>query len=191
MRELSIIADIDDVFFPWFTTAQRVCEDAGITNGVQASQWQMHKDYGCAFQQWADALSSATESGLLYAQPPIPGSLAALRRLQAIDARIHFVTARGFAVNGSLIRKHTVDWLERFKVPHDSLTFSKDKGIIPGDFGIDDNPGNVARMRDAGIRTYLMNAPHNQNVYDANRVFTVNQFVDHVYAYACPLGQAA
>ena len=70
---LVIMLDIDDVLYPWFNTAQRLCEAAGITNGKTATQWEMWLDYGCSKEDWLKVVYRGALDGDLYAEKPFPG----------------------------------------------------------------------------------------------------------------------
>jgi 5'(3')-deoxyribonucleotidase len=172
--------DIDDVLFPWFTTAHAICEAAGITNGVVPSSWTCHEDYGCTLQEWLDVLAAATRDGSLYAGAPIPGSVEALHRLADAGHSLHIITARGFFAHGDLIRRHTVEWLADYGVPHDSLTFVKDKTLVRVDAAVDDSWKNVQALTAAGVPTWLVDAPHNQDAVHHTRVPSVVEFAEAI-----------
>jgi hypothetical protein len=154
--------DIDDVLFPWFDKAHAACERAGVTNGITPSQWACYDDYGITLEDWLVVMEAATLDGSLYSGDPYPGVVEALQSLREAGHGIHLVTARGFFNHGELIRKHTVDWLADNAVPHDSLTFTKDKTFVRVDAFVDDSWKNVSDLVAAGIRTWMVDAPHNQ-----------------------------
>jgi 5'(3')-deoxyribonucleotidase len=174
--------DIDDVLFPWFDRAHEACTYAGITNGVTPSQWECWKDYGTSMEAWLGVMEDATLDGSLYTGAPYPGAIEALRELKAAGHTLHMVTARGFFIHGHLIRKHTVEWLETWHVPHDTLTFAKDKTLVHTDVFVDDSWKNVQALVAAGIPTWMVDAPHNQGaVYDL-RVPSVVEFAAAILA---------
>lgn len=176
--------DVDDVIYPWLARAHAACRTAGITNGNLVSHWEMWEDYGCTKEQWVEVLEQATRTGFLHDAAPIPGATSALDRLREAGHTIHLVTARGFwsAEQGSLIRAHTVEWLNEWQVPHDSLTFSLDKSVVRTDMFADDSPRNVAALLQAGIHAHLIDAPHNQDVEDGpmHRNASLAAFVDEI-----------
>lgn len=173
--------DIDDVLTPWADTAHSICESAGITNGAKITRWEFWKDYGCEPGLVWDLLDQATVNGGLYDTPPYPGAIEQLQRLADAGCTIHLVTARGFMANGPLIRRLTCDWLETWPFPHDSLTFSKDKRVVPTDFFIDDSLKNYDQLAETGTRVYLLNRSHNQVGPDnRRRVDTLEEFVNEV-----------
>jgi FMN phosphatase YigB (HAD superfamily) len=81
-----------------------------------------------------------------------------------------------------MIREQTVDWLAAYDVPHDSLTFTKDKTEVPADVFVDDSAKNVAQLVAAGVRTWMVNQPHNADAVHNLRVDHVSEFVDAVLA---------
>lgn len=183
---LRIGVDIDDVLFPWFDKAHDACVRAGVTNGITPSQWQCWMDYGCTEDQWLEVMRVATLDGSLYTGDAYPGAADALRSLRDAGHSIHLVTARGFFQHGDLIRKHTVEWLEVADIPHDSLTFSKDKTLVRTDVFVDDSWRNVEQLTAAGVHTWLVDAPHNHTVTYPHRVPDVVEFARIILEeYAC------
>lgn len=182
----SILVDLDDVLYDFCGVAQRVCERAGITSGGTITQWAFERDYDCSREDLWKVLNSATVTGELYEGPPIPRTLSQLRRLRYAGHRVHLVTARGFGPQGALVEALTREWVRLHNVSLDALAFTKDKGGYVEEnritWALDDKPANCAAMLDAGATTFLMLAPHNQNVYGFPRVETVREFADIVIA---------
>lgn len=172
---MRIGVDVDDVLFPWFDKAHAACERAGITNGVTPSRWECYLDYGVTLDDWLVVMKSATLDGSLYTGDPYPGAVDAMRALKDAGHTLHIVTARGFFAHGDLIRRHTIEWFDANDVPHDSLTFSKDKTLVHSDVFVDDSWKNVSDLTAAGIRTWMVDAPHNQG---NEHPFRVPTFVD-------------
>ena len=179
MTALHVGVDVDDVIFPWYERAHVACMIAGITGGVDPTTWSPHEEYGCSEKDWHDVLEAATLDGSLLSGDPYPGSVEALQRLEGAGHRIHLVTARGFLAQGHLIRKQTIDWLHEHKVPHDTLTFSKDKTLVRADVFIDDSTRNVEALERAGVRTFMLSRPHNsRSTTYSPRVDSLSEFVD-------------
>lgn len=172
--------DVDDVLFPWYERAHAACVLAGITNGVEPSTWSPFDEYGCEPQAWYDALEVATLDGSLYSGEPYPGAVEALARLQAAGHSVHLVTARGFLAHGNQIKAQTIEWLNDFNVPHDTVTFSRDKTLVRVDVFADDSERNVTQLRDAGIPVHLIDAPHNQHLTGWHRDPSFAAFVDEI-----------
>lgn len=177
---MRIGVDVDDVLFPWFDKAHAACERAGITNGVTPSQWSCYLDYGVSLEDWLAVMETATLDGSLYTGEPYPGAVEAMKSLRDAGHTLHIVTARGFFAHGDLIRTATVEWLRDNDVPHDSLTFSKDKTLVHVDAFVDDSWKNVSDLVAAGIPTWMVDAPHNQRDEYHQRVPSVVEFAQAI-----------
>lgn len=176
---LDIIIDIDDVLIPWSHRAHAECEQAGITNGQQITQWEFWRDYGCTPEELWDVLHNAYYNGMLLT-PPFPEAQPALQRLHAAGHRGHLVTARGFEAGemAAFVRQCTAAWVDDNWLEHSSLTFTRDKRIIRGDVALDDSPKNVTALEAAGVTTYLADAIHNQGFHHPRRVSGIAEFTD-------------
>ena len=179
-KSLRVGVDIDDVLYSWYERAHQLCVNAKITNGIQPTTWSPHEEYGCTMQDWLDVLEEGTLNGSLYGGEPYLGAVESLWRLRDAGHTVHLVTARGFFVLGHMIREQTVDWLAAYDVPHDSLTFTKDKTDVPVDVFVDDSAKNVAQLVAAGVPTWMVNQPHNAGAVHHLRVDHVSEFVDAV-----------
>lgn len=158
--ELRIGLDIDDVLFPWSDHAHRAATRAGITNGRTITQWSMHLDYGCTPDTFWDVINQAYLGGMLL-RDPYPGVTDLLQAARAAGHTIHLVTARGFEGHlAPMIRRHTIEWAQQ--IPHDTLTFAKDKTVVDTDVFLDDNADTVAALRHYGTDAYLRDQLHNQ-----------------------------
>jgi hypothetical protein len=177
--------DIDDVLYPLYDGMHRASEVAGITNGVTPTSWDPYKDYGCTLEDWIGALSAPTLDGTLYQGDPYPGAVEALERIKAAGHTIHLVTARGLLQHGEFIKAHTYRWVaEHLAHVVDSLTFSKDKTVVPVATFLDDNVGNYQRLVEHGVPAYLLDQPWNKDAGDDTvfRVGSVDEFADLIIA---------
>lgn len=172
--------DIDDVLYPWFGLAHEACIRMGLAaiSSPLPSTWSPFDEYGCTADEWYFALAEATVSGRLYGGSPIPGAVLGLQRLRDAGHSVHLVTARGFLAHGELIKAQTVQWISDYAVPHDTLTFAKDKTLVRTDVFADDAEHNLAALARAGVRTCLIDAPHNQHVVHGWRAGTFTDFVE-------------
>lgn len=177
---MRILVDIDDCIYPWYDLAHAACERAGVTNGIRPTSWECHTDYGITLDEWLEVMRVATLDGSLYTGDPMPGSAEALQTLRDAGHTLHIVTARGFFQHGDLIRRHTVEWLRDHQIPHDSLTFTKDKTFVQVDVAIDDSWKNVEALAATGVATWLMDAEHNQGVEYEWRVANITEFAEAV-----------
>lgn len=183
-KPLSIIVDIDEPLYPFIETAHAVSIAAGLCpEGTPVpTAWDPYDGYGCTAEQWWEALAAATHTGVLYRADPQPGAVDALWRLEAAGHFIHLVTARGTNpslgdAQSELIKYRTREWLRRHFVPFDTLTFSKDKTVVPADVAIDDHPRNCHDLHNAGVDTYILDMPYNRD-YPAKRVPSMAAFAN-------------
>lgn len=177
---ISVGIDIDDVLFPWYDKAHQACVAAGITNGVQPVTWSPFDEYGCGLQPWLDALEVVTLDRSLYTGDPFPGAVEAVRQLKDAGYYVHLITARGYFKHGELIRETTREWVADHRIPHDTLTFSKDKTVLWTDFFVDDNVKNCRALQQAGTSAYLMRRPWNHDAVDLPSVHSLGDFADIV-----------
>lgn len=176
--------DIDDVIYPWFDKAHEACVLAGLGKAekVKPTSWYPYEEYGCTDQEWFDVLALVTENGWLYGHDLEPGALDIMIELDRLGVEQHIVTARGFMAHGEKIREQTHAMLERFLVPHASVTFTRDKGKAALELGlthaIDDNVGNYMAISEVGVDTYLRDRPWNQShiVPASRRITDLAQF---------------
>lgn len=172
-QPLSIVIDIDDVLYPWYDAAHKVCVAAGITNGVTPRTWSVFEEYGCTAEQWWATLRDATLDGTLYEAAPYDGALQGLWRLEAAGHHLHLVTARGTHTEDpdlrTCIEAATHRWLAAWHFPYDSLTFSADKTVVPADFAVDDNVKNYDALEHAGAVSFLVDRPWNEPHDDGRR----------------------
>lgn len=186
MSALDIMIDIDDVIVPWFETVDRRCRDAWGDHHPPCRAWDMAAHYGVTREEWEEIVISATADGLYTTTEPLPGSVEALRRLMWAGHRLHIVTARGFFANSENIRAWTKEYLNHFAVPHETLTFAKNKPAAQRDLGvtfdyaIDDGVHNFEALSEAGVPTYLHTAPHNSTYVapPGRRVDSLWEFAD-------------
>lgn len=182
---MRIGVDMDDVMIPWFDPAHEACERAGITNGRPATQWAPYLDYGCPQEAWLEVMREATLDGSLYTGPTYPGVVEAMGLLADAGHTLHIVTARGFLGEpqlGALVKAMTVEWLFDHAIPHDSLTFSKDKTLVRTDVFADDSVHHVQELDRVGTHTWLVNATHNRAAFHARRVDSLWEFANRVVA---------
>lgn len=175
--------DVDDVLFPWTEYAHEAALEAGITNGGTPTRWGFHEDYGITADELWSVLFEAYNDGMLL-RPFYPDAASQLARLREAGHSIHIVTARGFEAHvdhgflGKMVRIWTEISLDREGIPHDSLTFVKDKTFANVDVFIDDSLGNCRALQAAGIDAYLRDQPHNQSGPWTRRVDNLEHFVD-------------
>lgn len=174
MAELMV--DIDDVVFPLLDSIHDLARERGLHDGTVDPAWRGWEAYGCTEEEYWDLWADFALADGYLVQPPIPGAAEALRWLKWEGHKIHLVTARGFMANAEKIRAWTPQWIEEFAIPHDSLTFAKDKPAVMNqlgvwfDFAIDDSPSNYLALDNAGVDVYLLDHAHNRDFGAERRV---------------------
>jgi len=157
--------DIDDVLFPWTEHAHAAAERAGITNGAQITQWDFAADYGCTREEWWDVINAEYRAGMLEREP-YPGTANLLALARENGATIHLVTARGFEGQlAGFVRRTTAEWATQ--LPHDSLTFSKDKAAVRTEVFLDDSVHNCLAVKKVGTFAFLRDQVHNRGMESA------------------------
>lgn len=193
MKKFKVGFDVDDVLVPWYIKAHEVCQLAGLAGDVMPTTWRPYEEYpSCTKEQWMAALTNATLDGSLYLQaPPDDDAVRALRSLYFDGHEVHLITARGIMGDFEVIAKQTVRWLERYAVPHKTLSFTHKKAPrakeLGLDFFIDDNEQNwrsvahvLNRYGNMQPRSLLLDRPWNQGAttFPRERVSSVQQYVD-------------
>ncbi len=94
---------------------------------------------------------AVTQRDLFLALRPIPGCATTLRRLSKSGVRIRVITHRLFIKHfHQTAVAQTIEWLDRYDIPYWDLCFMRDKDAVGADLYIDDAPGNISALRDAG-----------------------------------------
>jgi 5'(3')-deoxyribonucleotidase len=181
VRDIGI--DVDDVLKPWSERAHAAVVLAGRDNGKTITCWNMHEDYGITSDELWEIVFAAYMDGMLL-QPPYANVQRDLTDLMACGFNVHLITARGFEDGiAEVVREQTREWVSMYGIPHDTLTFTKDKAAMGMDYFLDDGIHNVTALRAAGCEAYLRDQCHNQNS-DLPRVADLAEFVELVLAEA-------
>ncbi len=158
VKPLRIGIDLDECVYPFSRVLGDYITD---TTGRKRSQmpaptrWSFYEDWGYTTEQFLKFFEDAVDKGIMFAEgAPILGSLETLRNLKRDGHTLHIVTDRFV---GRRSQELTGYWLQSRHVPFDTLTFAKDKTIVPTDVFIDDKPSNVDALREAGCSAYLYN----------------------------------
>lgn len=168
MKTLDLMVDVDDVIFPTMESIHELALKAGLHDGTAKMAWSGWESYGCEPEVYWDLWSDFALKGGYVETAPIPGTAEAMRWLLWEGHRIHIVTARGFMSHAERIRAWTPEWLERWAIPHSTLTFARDKvGAMETlgvrfDSAVDDSPKNYAALDGAGVLVYLQHHEHNE-----------------------------
>lgn len=129
--------------------------------------WHFYRDWGMTETVFNQYCNEAVDAGYLFRVcDPWPDVAHSLERLRNSGHSIHIVTARDHGKPG-FAHKDTLAWLHRWSIPHDSVTFSRDKTIVRTDWFIDDNIDNCLAVAATGSRGVLMSQPWNRDAPDS------------------------
>ena len=125
--------------------------------------------------------SQGIDDGHIYLSgEPAEGFVKALKHLRKNMHTIHICTAR---MIGRKDASNTIEWLQKHKVPYDSITFGSDKTIVDVDVFLEDKPKNFFALENYGIRSFLFDQPYNRDVDTEFRVTSWEDFANKVEAH--------
>lgn len=115
--------------------------------------------YGLSLEK-VDEFMAERALSIFRAVKPQEGSRELLDLLQEVGFTVHLITARQ-----TCYEEVTIQWLTRHGFQYNSLWFEDDKGTLCRRLGVelfvDDYWDNCLDIRDQGIMSLLMSAPHN------------------------------
>lgn len=137
--------------------------------------WNFWKDqWGMTMDEFLGYCNDGVDAGVVFGWgQPEDGTAGVLYELQERGHTIHLVTHRMF---GDRSVQNTEDWLKQNNIPFDTITFAKDKTVIPVDLFFEDNVDNYNALVDAGTAAVLFDRPWNQDATDATRVYNWYDF---------------
>lgn len=166
--------DLDSCVYPFPEAFRRY---AGL-EVRPAIQWNFFEDDGYTEPQFLAVLEEGVDAGYIFAVgDPIVGSVEALQELRRQGHTIHIVTDRFV---GKRSHANTELWLAHWKIPMDSLTYTRDKTILRLDAAIDDRPAHVDALRLVGCYSYLLDRGRTDQVGHRRLVADWPEFVRKV-----------
>jgi 5'(3')-deoxyribonucleotidase len=93
------------------------------------------------------------------------GAAPALRRISARGIRIRIITHRLYIEwfhRQAVVQ--TLEWLEKHGIPYWDLCFMKTKASVDADVYVEDSPGNIQSLRDAGRDVIVFSNSTNRHV---------------------------
>lgn len=110
---------------------------------------------------------AVTQKNLFGAMKPFPGAPSVLRRLSAAGIRIRILTHRLYIryFHQEAVRQ-TIEWLDRYGIPYWDLCFLRDKAAVGADLYIEDDPGNIVKLRSRNFPTIAFSNPTNRHLED-------------------------
>jgi FMN phosphatase YigB (HAD superfamily) len=174
MRTLDIGIDLDGVCYD-FTASLRhyliehedydphQLRSGGVSD--HDTTWNFYKDcWGMTTEEFLAVCERGVDAGVVFGHgEPFEGTVETLEEFRSDGHRLHIITNRSF---GTRSHHNTSEWLERHKVPFDSLVFSTHKTIIRPDVMVDDYPDNQRAFIEAGVPCFLYTRPWNVNAND-------------------------
>jgi 5'(3')-deoxyribonucleotidase len=179
---MRIGCDIDGPLYPWIDDYRSwlVWEHDRNPHELPAPTiWHVYQEWGYTEQEFLDQCRKAVEARQMFlASEPRQDAMDALGRLSDAGHSIHLVTARDFGTPMS--ETNTIEWLEKWQVPHDTLTFSYDKTVIPTDCFIDDKVENVDALLAVGTDAWLLYDGVAAQLEHPRLIFTWDEFEERV-----------
>lgn len=183
--------DLDGVVHNFVDSLRHYVVSTGIRTAEQCAvaekmdffkYWYNDKGEGIENEEFLDICHKGVDDGVVfYHGAPFPDARKALEDLRYYGHKVHIITDRTF---GSENRSHSLtrEWLKKYDIPYDSLTFSADKTVVPTDIMIDDKIENVIDLENAGTYAFLYDRPWNRvrNNDRFNRVGSLQEFVHAV-----------
>ncbi|MGW5267214.1 5' nucleotidase, NT5C type [Rhodococcus sp. NPDC003994] len=159
--------DLDGVLYDFGTA---IADYYSRAHGVRRdtlpapTHWHFYRDWGLTDDDFRQLCNDAADARQLWERHIVHrDDNIALRRLRDAGHRIHIITARDAGTDPAITRIATIQWLYWNDVPHDNITFSKDKTVVTTDWFLEDNVGNYDALDAAGSRPVLIDRAWNQD----------------------------
>jgi hypothetical protein len=166
---VNVGVDFDEPIYPWYDLAHKASVKAGIAQPHhEPTVWTPYEVYGCTAEEWYAVIDNEILNGDMYHQPLDPERVALLNGLYDEGLGIHIVTARGnFGPLGETIKQITLDSIEQAGLKTTSVHFVPQKvetALALGlDYMVDDHQKYHDPMIEAGVNSFLLDAPWNQD----------------------------
>lgn len=153
---------------------------------VEAHTWNWFLDFGQSvadFKRCMDELVDAKQlfwEGELY-EPQIGQNIADLR---AAGHTNHLITYR-FSGISQCSRAATEYFYGKMGIEFDSITYSKDKTVVPTDVFLEDSVDNYDALEATGTISFLVNRPYNQLNDARRRVNSVDEYTNLILETSC------
>jgi len=186
MKKLCIGLDLDGVicdYYPELVSNLQKEIDPKITL-TDLTQYNIASLFGWSAEKSEEFFDKDQERETFLKVKPIQGAVEAIKELYSQGHEIYLVTSRNPYMHGM----HTADWLVEQQLPYTALIFCKDK--VPAaknlemDLFVDDDPGQISRMKEEGIRAMLYDQPVNRSYRGLKRVNSWAEIIKFVTRYA-------
>jgi uncharacterized HAD superfamily protein len=135
-------------------------------------------DWNMTLENYLRHFAAGVDAGVIFLHGEAEQDAAKyISQLKRDGHQIHIVTHRQI---GTKSISNTGEWLAREGIEFDTLTFAKDKTVLPTDFFIEDNVDNFLALEAAGTRVVLMDRPWNSHHDTPYRVSGWAEFYDFI-----------
>jgi 5'(3')-deoxyribonucleotidase len=137
--------------------------------GVPVTSLTDEVSYG--FKEWNigdynDLHRFALKERALFASLPLmDGAASALRRISSRGVRIRIITHRLYIPwfhRQAVVQ--TIEWLENYGIPYWDLCFMAEKSSVNAHVYVEDSPGNISALREAGKEVIVFRNSTNREV---------------------------
>ncbi len=125
-----------------------------------------YSQWGLSFDAFEEAHRRAVlEDRMFRHMQPLPGVSEALWELSDLGVWIRIITHRLiFNWAHETSAADTAAWLDQHRIPYRDLCFIGDKPNVGADIYVDDSPGNIISLRDAGKTAIVFDQPYNRDL---------------------------
>lgn len=133
------------------------------------TRWDFHNDWGLSYEDFKHACNEGVNAGYVFLYgDPYPGVVEGVNRIKDMGHSVHVITARAYG-NPGIAQLNTDTWLAKHKIPYDTITYARDKTVVPTDFMIDDAIHNYEALEAAGTCAVLMDRAWNRGTPEDHR----------------------
>ncbi len=140
-------------------------------------EWDLTNIPWMTREEFMETIKYVNTSGAFRHLEPIRGALSGIERLRRNGHSIHIITHRTYQS-----RLDTVPWLDTHGVDFETLSFSKEKGQICNDLGIDymidDIQSTCEDVVKWGSQAILFTRPWNRDYELKNGIYRANNWTD-------------
>jgi 5'-nucleotidase len=142
---------------------QRSLDPAGLP---PQTTMDAYSEWGLTFEQFEEAHRRAVlEDRMFRHMEPLPGVSEALWELSDRGIWIRIITHRLiFNWAHETSAADTAAWLDENRIPYRDLCFIGDKPNVGADLYVDDSPGNIVSLREAGKTAMVFDQPYNRHL---------------------------
>jgi 5'-nucleotidase len=125
-----------------------------------------YSEWGLSFEEFETAHRRAVlEDRMFRHMPPLTGVSEALWELSDLGVWIRIITHRLiFNWAHEISAADTAAWLDQHRIPYRDLCFIGDKPNVGADLYVDDSPGNIVSLREAGRAAIVFDQPYNRHL---------------------------